>query len=151
MSLSEGRAVICYLIIWLTQCLEFKDLCLSVWSLISLPVYLSPTPLNPDLTWTFIFLQRIQLLITPSDTLPKTKREQERLLAIFAPEGEAPMTKNGYYPVSETDSNLWGPCGDAYRKDMWVLVPSLTCCTLCLHLKYHCRERYNKVSHHPVL
>ncbi|XP_033471111.1 sodium- and chloride-dependent GABA transporter 2-like isoform X1 [Epinephelus lanceolatus] len=50
--------------------------------------------------------ERIQLLITPSDTLPKTKREQERLLAIFAPEGEAPMTKNGYYPVSETDSNL---------------------------------------------
>lgn len=54
----------------------------------------------------FPFLQRIQLLITPSDTLPKTKREQEKLLAIFAPEGEATMTRNGYYPVSETDSNL---------------------------------------------
>ncbi|XP_054480571.1 sodium- and chloride-dependent GABA transporter 2-like isoform X2 [Anoplopoma fimbria] len=52
------------------------------------------------------FRERIQLLITPSDDLPKTKREQERLLAIFAPEGEATITENGYYPVSETDSNL---------------------------------------------
>ncbi|XP_029318283.1 sodium- and chloride-dependent GABA transporter 2-like isoform X1 [Cottoperca gobio] len=52
------------------------------------------------------FKERIKLLITPSDTLPKTKREQEKLLAIFAPEGEVNMTRNGYYPVSETDSNL---------------------------------------------
>uniref|UniRef100_A0A3Q4AGL7 Transporter n=1 Tax=Mola mola TaxID=94237 RepID=A0A3Q4AGL7_MOLML len=50
--------------------------------------------------------ERIQLLITPSDSLPKTKREQERLLAIFAPEGDATMTTNGYFPVSERDSNL---------------------------------------------
>ncbi|XP_076578487.1 sodium- and chloride-dependent GABA transporter 2-like [Chaetodon auriga] len=50
--------------------------------------------------------ERIQLLITPSDSLPKTKREQERLLAIFAPEGDATLTTNGYYPVSERDSNL---------------------------------------------
>ncbi|KAM3588189.1 uncharacterized protein V6R79_023709 [Siganus canaliculatus] len=50
--------------------------------------------------------ERIQLLITPSDSLPKTKREQERLLAIFAPGGDATMTTNGYYPVPETGSNL---------------------------------------------
>lgn len=50
--------------------------------------------------------ERIQLLITPSDDLPKTKREQERLLAIFAPEGDATKTTNGYFPVSETDENL---------------------------------------------
>ncbi|TKS90962.1 Sodium- and chloride-dependent GABA transporter 2 [Collichthys lucidus] len=50
--------------------------------------------------------ERIQLLITPSDKLPKTKREQERLLAIFAPGGDANLTTNGYYPVSERDSNL---------------------------------------------
>ncbi|XP_041820367.1 sodium- and chloride-dependent GABA transporter 2-like [Chelmon rostratus] len=50
--------------------------------------------------------ERVQLLITPSDSLPKTKREQERLLAIFAPGGDATLTTNGYYPVSEKDSNL---------------------------------------------
>ncbi|XP_067437995.1 sodium- and chloride-dependent GABA transporter 2-like [Thunnus thynnus] len=50
--------------------------------------------------------ERIQLLITPSDDLPKTKREQEKLLAIFAPGGDATMNKNGYFPVSERDSNL---------------------------------------------
>uniref|UniRef100_A0A4W6FKP9 Transporter n=1 Tax=Lates calcarifer TaxID=8187 RepID=A0A4W6FKP9_LATCA len=50
--------------------------------------------------------ERLQLLITPSDDLPKTKREQERLLAIFAPEGDAATTRNGYLPVSEGDSNL---------------------------------------------
>lgn len=54
----------------------------------------------------FFLLQRIQLLITPCDSLPKTKREQERLLAIFAPGGEATMTTNGYYPVPERDSNI---------------------------------------------
>ncbi|XP_034529500.1 sodium- and chloride-dependent GABA transporter 2-like [Notolabrus celidotus] len=50
--------------------------------------------------------ERLQLLTTPSDSLPKTKREQERLLAIFAPEGEPTPNKNGYFPVSERDSNL---------------------------------------------
>uniref|UniRef100_A0A1A8SMT0 Transporter n=1 Tax=Nothobranchius rachovii TaxID=451742 RepID=A0A1A8SMT0_9TELE len=51
--------------------------------------------------------ERVQLLITPSNDLPKTKREQEKLLVIFAPEGD-PNTKamNGYFPVSEKDSNL---------------------------------------------
>uniref|UniRef100_A0AAQ4Q1C9 Transporter n=1 Tax=Gasterosteus aculeatus aculeatus TaxID=481459 RepID=A0AAQ4Q1C9_GASAC len=52
------------------------------------------------------FRERIQLLITPSDTLPKTKREQENLLAIFAADGEDTVTRNCYYPVSETDTNL---------------------------------------------
>ncbi|KAF3859526.1 hypothetical protein F7725_021925 [Dissostichus mawsoni] len=52
------------------------------------------------------FRERIKLLITPSDDLPKTKREQENLLAIFAPEGESTTTRNGYCPVSEMDSNL---------------------------------------------
>uniref|UniRef100_H3CMZ4 Solute carrier family 6 member 13 n=1 Tax=Tetraodon nigroviridis TaxID=99883 RepID=H3CMZ4_TETNG len=42
--------------------------------------------------------ERIQLLITPSESLPKTKREQERLLAMFAPEDVA-NTTNGYHPV----------------------------------------------------
>uniref|UniRef100_A0A669EV82 Transporter n=1 Tax=Oreochromis niloticus TaxID=8128 RepID=A0A669EV82_ORENI len=50
--------------------------------------------------------ERIQLLIRPSDDLPKTKREQERLLAIFAPEVDTTKTTNGYFPVSEADSNL---------------------------------------------
>ncbi|XP_076008059.1 sodium- and chloride-dependent GABA transporter 2-like isoform X2 [Genypterus blacodes] len=50
--------------------------------------------------------ERIQILITPSDDLPKTKREQERLLAIFALEADSNVAKNGYFPVSERDSNL---------------------------------------------
>ncbi|XP_077356194.1 sodium- and chloride-dependent GABA transporter 2-like [Festucalex cinctus] len=52
------------------------------------------------------FRERIQLLITPSEDLPKTKREQERLLAIFAPEEDTSRNKNGYHPVSEQESNL---------------------------------------------
>uniref|UniRef100_A0A3P8VWJ7 Solute carrier family 6 member 13 n=1 Tax=Cynoglossus semilaevis TaxID=244447 RepID=A0A3P8VWJ7_CYNSE len=50
--------------------------------------------------------ERIQLLTTPSDDLPKTKREQERLLAIFAPETDATVSKTGYTPVSEKDSTV---------------------------------------------
>lgn len=46
------------------------------------------------------------MLITPSNDLPKTKREQELLLAIFSPEGDTTMSRNGYFPVSEADSNL---------------------------------------------
>ncbi|XP_049616835.1 sodium- and chloride-dependent GABA transporter 2 [Syngnathus scovelli] len=53
------------------------------------------------------FRERIRLLITPSEDLPKTKREQERLLAIFAPEEDTGRNKNNYHPVSaEQDSNL---------------------------------------------
>nr|XP_057932811.1 sodium- and chloride-dependent GABA transporter 2-like isoform X1 [Doryrhamphus excisus] len=52
------------------------------------------------------FRERIRLLITPSEDLPKTKREQERLLAIFAPEEETVRNKIGYHPVLEQDSNL---------------------------------------------
>uniref|UniRef100_A0A3B3UCE7 Transporter n=1 Tax=Poecilia latipinna TaxID=48699 RepID=A0A3B3UCE7_9TELE len=50
--------------------------------------------------------RRIQALVTPSDDLPKTKREQERLLAIFVPEDDSTATTNGYFPVSERDSTL---------------------------------------------
>uniref|UniRef100_A0A3B3UEK0 Transporter n=1 Tax=Poecilia latipinna TaxID=48699 RepID=A0A3B3UEK0_9TELE len=50
--------------------------------------------------------ERIQALVTPSDDLPKTKREQERLLAIFVPEDDSTATTNGYFPVSERDSTL---------------------------------------------
>ncbi|XP_077565842.1 sodium- and chloride-dependent GABA transporter 2-like [Stigmatopora nigra] len=52
------------------------------------------------------FRERIKLLTTPSEDLPKTKREQERFLAIFAPEEESSRNKNGYHSVSEQDSNL---------------------------------------------
>ncbi|XP_061124985.1 sodium- and chloride-dependent GABA transporter 2 isoform X2 [Syngnathus typhle] len=52
------------------------------------------------------FRERIRLLITPSEDLPKTKREQERLLAIFAPEEDTGRNKNNYHPASEQDSNL---------------------------------------------
>ncbi|XP_077450096.1 sodium- and chloride-dependent GABA transporter 2-like [Stigmatopora argus] len=52
------------------------------------------------------FRERIKLLTTPSEDLPKTKREQERFLAIFAPEEESSRNKNGYHSVSEHDSNL---------------------------------------------
>ncbi|XP_024863526.2 sodium- and chloride-dependent GABA transporter 2 isoform X2 [Kryptolebias marmoratus] len=50
--------------------------------------------------------ERVQLLIAPSDDLPKTKREQERLLVIFAPDGDAARTVNSYFPVSDKDSSL---------------------------------------------
>ncbi|XP_021177725.2 LOW QUALITY PROTEIN: sodium- and chloride-dependent GABA transporter 2 [Fundulus heteroclitus] len=50
--------------------------------------------------------ERIQALVTPSDDLPKTKREQERLLAIFVPEDNPTRASNGYFPVSERDSSL---------------------------------------------
>jgi len=55
-------------------------------------------------------LQRFTLLTTPSTDLPKTKQEQERLLAIFAAEGDslqqkAPPTKDGYFPVDEKESH----------------------------------------------
>ncbi|MBN3299309.1 S6A13 protein, partial [Amia calva] len=53
--------------------------------------------------------QRIQQLIRPSDDLPKTKKEQEKLLAIFAPDGgvhqQGEPTKEGYFPVPEKESN----------------------------------------------
>uniref|UniRef100_W5NK54 Transporter n=1 Tax=Lepisosteus oculatus TaxID=7918 RepID=W5NK54_LEPOC len=55
------------------------------------------------------FRQRIQQLIRPSDDLPKTKKEQEKLLAIFAPETglQQPLgepTREGYFPVPEKES-----------------------------------------------
>uniref|UniRef100_A0A3P9JYQ9 Transporter n=1 Tax=Oryzias latipes TaxID=8090 RepID=A0A3P9JYQ9_ORYLA len=50
--------------------------------------------------------ERVQLLIKPSGDLPKTKREQERLLVIFALDGDATKASNSYIPVSETDSSV---------------------------------------------
>ncbi|KAJ8393998.1 hypothetical protein AAFF_G00055310 [Aldrovandia affinis] len=46
----------------------------------------------------------------PSGDLPKTKREQEKMLAIFAPDSDGlrqrvEPTKDGYFPVHEKDSS----------------------------------------------
>ena len=54
--------------------------------------------------------QRLAILTTPSSELPKTKQEQEKLLAIFAADGDslhqkAPPTKDGYFPVDEKESH----------------------------------------------
>lgn len=54
--------------------------------------------------------QRLVLLTTPSTDLPKTKQEQERLLAVFAADGDSlqqksPPTKEGYFPVDEKESH----------------------------------------------
>lgn len=59
----------------------------------------------------YIFhLQRLVLLTTPSTDLPKTKLEQEKLLAIFAADSDSlhqksPPTKDGYFPVDEKESH----------------------------------------------
>ncbi|CAG5927688.1 unnamed protein product [Menidia menidia] len=45
-------------------------------------------------------------------TTQGTLRQQERLLAIFAPEGEATKPTNGYFPVPERDPNLSSPIND---------------------------------------
>lgn len=126
---------------------------------------MSPSSLNLFLTWTypikiakaeadehcFIFLQRIQLLITPCDSLPKTKREQEKLLAIFAPDGDASMNTNGYYPVPERDSSLWAPpLVINVGKDTWGFGFILDLLHPCLHPKDHSREIYITVSHHSI-
>ncbi|KAG7454302.1 hypothetical protein MATL_G00258150 [Megalops atlanticus] len=54
--------------------------------------------------------ERLHYLMQPSSELPKTKREQEKLLAIFAPDSDGlclrpEPTKDGYVPVHERDSN----------------------------------------------
>ncbi|KAJ7997922.1 hypothetical protein DPEC_G00217200 [Dallia pectoralis] len=54
--------------------------------------------------------ERFTILTTPSADLPKTKEEQEKLLAIFAADGDSlrqrqPPTKEGYFPVNEKESN----------------------------------------------
>ncbi|XP_036375596.1 sodium- and chloride-dependent GABA transporter 2-like [Megalops cyprinoides] len=53
--------------------------------------------------------ERLHYLMQPSSDLPKTKREQEKLLAIFAPDSDGlrlrpEPTKDGYIPVHERDS-----------------------------------------------
>ena len=51
--------------------------------------------------------QRIQILVTPADDLPKTKRQQQDLLAIFAPDDESgTVNKHGYLPVAEDDTAI---------------------------------------------
>ncbi|XP_061577104.1 sodium- and chloride-dependent GABA transporter 2-like [Cololabis saira] len=54
--------------------------------------------------------ERLTILTTPSTDLPKMKREQETLLAIFAADGDhlqqkSPPTKDGYFPVEEKESH----------------------------------------------
>ncbi|KTF92087.1 hypothetical protein cypCar_00044507 [Cyprinus carpio] len=50
--------------------------------------------------------ERFHELTTPSLDLPKTRREQEKLQAIFAADGDALRpTKDGYTPVSEKESH----------------------------------------------
>uniref|UniRef100_A0AAY4B0P4 Transporter n=1 Tax=Denticeps clupeoides TaxID=299321 RepID=A0AAY4B0P4_9TELE len=54
--------------------------------------------------------ERIYYLTRPSPDLPKTKREQQKLLAIFPTDGDGlrqrgPPTKDGYFPVSEKESH----------------------------------------------
>uniref|UniRef100_A0A671SU33 Transporter n=1 Tax=Sinocyclocheilus anshuiensis TaxID=1608454 RepID=A0A671SU33_9TELE len=54
--------------------------------------------------------ERFHELITPSPDLPKTRREQEKLQAIFAADGDTLRqrggpTKDGYFPVSEKESH----------------------------------------------
>ncbi|KAJ3612361.1 hypothetical protein NHX12_020637 [Muraenolepis orangiensis] len=50
--------------------------------------------------------ERIKILVTPADDLPKTKRQQQELLAIFAPEEDGTATKHGYLPVAENDTAI---------------------------------------------
>ncbi|XP_064175661.1 sodium- and chloride-dependent GABA transporter 2 [Anguilla rostrata] len=54
--------------------------------------------------------ERIHILIQPSGDLPKTKREQEKMLAIFTLDGDnlpprAEASKDGYLPVLQKDTN----------------------------------------------
>lgn len=65
--------------------------------------------INPTILWIFCS-QRLVLLTTPSTELPKTKQEQEKLLAIFAADGnslrqKSPPTKDGYFPVDKKESH----------------------------------------------
>ncbi|XP_037098872.1 sodium- and chloride-dependent GABA transporter 2 isoform X2 [Syngnathus acus] len=75
---------------------------LALSSMVCIPLWMAYKIITTQGT----FRERIRLLITPSEDLPKTKREQERLLAIFAPEEDTGRNKNNYHPVSEQDSNL---------------------------------------------
>ncbi|KAL3061186.1 hypothetical protein OYC64_009397 [Pagothenia borchgrevinki] len=73
-------------------------LCIPVW--IAVKLYKTPGTLR----------ERLVFLTTPSIDLPKSKKEQARLLAIFAADGDSlhqksPPTKEGYFPVDEKESN----------------------------------------------
>ncbi|XP_062852520.1 sodium- and chloride-dependent GABA transporter 2-like [Trichomycterus rosablanca] len=51
--------------------------------------------------------ERIQTLIRPSTDLPKTRKEQVSLLAVFAPEESTPCNnKDGLLPVHQMDTKL---------------------------------------------
>ncbi|KAL7867763.1 hypothetical protein SRHO_G00091470 [Serrasalmus rhombeus] len=54
--------------------------------------------------------ERFHELSTPSPDLPKTRREQEKLQAIFSADGDSlrqrgAPTKDGYFPVNEKESH----------------------------------------------
>ncbi|TMS05097.1 Sodium- and chloride-dependent GABA transporter 2 [Larimichthys crocea] len=73
-------------------------LCIPLW--VAVKLYSTPGTLR----------ERFVFLTTPSTELPKTKQEQERLLAIFAADGDSlhqksPPTKDGYFPVDEKESH----------------------------------------------
>ncbi|XP_062276045.1 sodium- and chloride-dependent GABA transporter 2 isoform X1 [Scomber scombrus] len=73
-------------------------LCIPCWA--AMKLYYTPGTLR----------ERLALLTAPSTELPKTKQEQEKLLAIFAADGDslqqkAPPTKEGYFPVDEKESH----------------------------------------------
>lgn len=53
--------------------------------------------------------QRLVLLTTPSTELPKSKQEQEKLLAVYAADSQSlhqkSPTKDGYLPVDQKESH----------------------------------------------
>ncbi|XP_056273176.1 sodium- and chloride-dependent GABA transporter 2 isoform X2 [Pseudoliparis swirei] len=73
-------------------------MCIPVW--IAVKLYYTPGTMR----------ERLVFLTTPSTELPKTKKEQEKLLAVFAADGDSlnqrsPPTKDGYIPVDEKESH----------------------------------------------
>ncbi|KAG7271043.1 hypothetical protein CRUP_000389 [Coryphaenoides rupestris] len=72
--------------------------CIPMW--VAIKLYNTPGTLR----------ERLVFLTTPAADLPKTKQQQEKLLAIFAADGDslcqkAPPTKDGYFPVDEKESH----------------------------------------------
>lgn len=51
--------------------------------------------------------QRLIFLTTPSAELPKSKQEQEKLLAVYGQDlqPKCPPTKEGYFPVDQKESH----------------------------------------------